>query len=147
MILVSKFTEGAWITLLLLGALLVMFGRVGAPVALDQEVRSAETLDLAAWTRPVVVVPIKRLDRVARKAVRFALTLARDEVAAVQLLAVNRARRICRPPGRRWSRSRAASRAAAAEAGGAAFALPRSPGAAGAHVSGWRVPTRAGPSW
>jgi amino acid transporter len=88
-ILVSKLAEGAWITLLLLGALLFVFRRVAAHLgAVDQDVRAADQLDLSPMPRPMVLVPMKRLDLVARKALRFALTIT-DDVMAVQLLAEN----------------------------------------------------------
>ncbi len=87
-ILVSKLVEGAWITLLLLGALLLVFRRVAAHLgSVDADVR-IEALDLSPMPAPMVLVPMKRLDLVARKALRFALTIS-DDVAAVQLLAEN----------------------------------------------------------
>ncbi|MFL5305130.1 MAG: APC family permease [Polyangia bacterium] len=89
-ILISKFAEGAWITLLLLGALLAVFRRVAAHLgAVDEDVRLTDALDLSPMPRPMVLVPMKRLDLVARKALRFALTIT-DDVMAVQLLAENR---------------------------------------------------------
>ena len=45
-------------------------------------------LDTSHLEPPAVVVPMKRLDRVARKALRFALTISTD-VRVVQLLAAN----------------------------------------------------------
>ncbi len=88
-ILVSKLLEGAWITVLLLGGLLLVFRRVAAHLdAVDEGVR-LEALDLTPMPPPIVLVPMKRMDRVARKALRFALTIG-DDVAAVQLLAENK---------------------------------------------------------
>jgi hypothetical protein len=43
-------------------------------------------LDVTGVASPVIVIPLKRLDRVARKALRLALTLSAD-VLAVQILA------------------------------------------------------------
>jgi amino acid transporter len=86
-IVMSKLVEGAWITLLLLGALLLLFHRVRAHLAsVDQEIAVPGAIELADLEKPLVVVPLKRLDRVARKALRFALTLSND-VVAVQVLA------------------------------------------------------------
>ena len=88
-ILASKLVEGAWITVLLLAALLLVFRRVAAYLDfVDQDLR-VESLDLSPMQRPMVLVPMKRLDRVVRKALRFALTIS-DDVVAVQLLAENR---------------------------------------------------------
>lgn len=86
--LASKLVEGAWITVLLLAALLLVFRRMGAYLDfVDQDLR-VEALDLSPMPRPMVLVPMKRMDRVARKALRFALTIS-DDVVAVQLLAEN----------------------------------------------------------
>jgi len=74
---------------LLLAALLLVFRRVAAYLDfVDQDLR-VESLDLSPMQRPMVLVPMKRLDRVVRKALRFALTIS-DDVVAVQLLAENR---------------------------------------------------------
>jgi amino acid transporter len=89
-ILVSKLADGAWITVLLLGCLLVLFTRVRAHLeAVDRELVSTEPLDVTGLEQPVVVVPLKRLDRVARKALRLALSISSD-VVAVQVLAASR---------------------------------------------------------
>jgi amino acid transporter len=88
-IVASKLTQGAWISLLLLGLLLLVFNRVHRALdRLESTVRCAAPLNLSRLQSPLVVVPLKRLDRVARKALRFALTLS-QEVMAVQLLAEN----------------------------------------------------------
>jgi amino acid transporter len=88
-ILVSKLVEGAWITLLVLGLLLVLFRAMRAHLAaVDRETASSDPLDLSDLQRPLVVVPLKRLDRVARKALRFAHAVSAD-VVAVQVLAAS----------------------------------------------------------
>ena len=88
-VLVSKFEEGAWITALvipgfwlLLRAIRRHFDRVDAatedpgPLAFGERVRAA----------PLVVVPVKRLDRLAQQALALAVTLSPD-VQAVQVRA------------------------------------------------------------
>jgi hypothetical protein len=87
-ILASKLVEGAWITMLLLAALLLVFRRVAGYLEFVDEDLRVEALDLSPMPRPMVLVPMKRMDRVARKALRFALTIS-DDVVAVQLLAEN----------------------------------------------------------
>jgi amino acid transporter len=85
-IIVSKFREGAWLTLIVIPALLVLFLRVRAGyerVARQRE--DPNPLELDDLCLPIVVVPLQRLDRVSRKALRFAMTLSRD-VRAVQVL-------------------------------------------------------------
>lgn len=86
----SKLTEGAWVTLVLLAGLLVLFQAMRRHLkAIDRGVRADEALDLSRMPRPMVLVPMKRLDLIARKALRFALTISED-VMAVQLLAEDR---------------------------------------------------------
>jgi amino acid transporter len=85
-IAVSKFTEGAWLTLLVIPALVVFFWRVrGTFERVERERTNDLPLDLSGMARPVVVVPVLRLDRVARKGLRFAMSLSAD-VRAVQVL-------------------------------------------------------------
>jgi hypothetical protein len=48
--------------------------------------RSEAPLDLSDLAEPVVVVPLRRLDQVAQKALRFAITISRD-VYVVQVMA------------------------------------------------------------
>jgi amino acid transporter len=86
---VSKFTQGAWITLLVLPSLLIGFSRLRRyHERLEREVGGDGhlKLDITRLVEPIVVVPLKRLDRVTEKALRLAVTLS-GEVRAVQILA------------------------------------------------------------
>ncbi|HEX9374351.1 MAG TPA: APC family permease [Roseiflexaceae bacterium] len=84
-VLVAKFTEGAWITLLLIPTLLVIFSRVHRHYAhVDREIACVEPLNLIDLRKPIVVVPIRGWDMPAHKALRFALKLSAD-VYAVQI--------------------------------------------------------------
>jgi amino acid transporter len=84
-ILVAKFTEGAWITLLLIPAMLVLFTGVNHHYAsVARELAYHAPLDLRGLRHPIVIVPMKGWDRVAHKSLRFALKLS-DEVYAVQV--------------------------------------------------------------
>jgi amino acid transporter len=86
-ILVSKFLEGAWITVLFVPALVLLFRRTHAAYAeAEQACEAVEALDPAGLRPPVMVVPIRRLDALAVKALRFALG-ASPEVHAVQVVA------------------------------------------------------------
>jgi hypothetical protein len=49
-------------------------------------VHTNEPLDLSNLTPPIVVIPLRRLDRLGQKALRFALTIAPD-IYVVQVLA------------------------------------------------------------
>jgi amino acid transporter len=89
-VLTSKWAAGAWITVLLLGSLLLVFHRVKAHLtALEREIVSPEPLDAAPPQQPMVLLPMKRFDRVSRKALRFALALSGD-IVVVQLLSSRR---------------------------------------------------------
>lgn len=78
-IVVAKFAEGAWITVLVIPALLLFFRRIRqVQEAVDREVEVEGPLRLEAPPTPVVVVPLKRLNRVARKALRLAASLSGD---------------------------------------------------------------------
>ena len=63
-IVVSKFAEGAWLTVLVIPAVLFAFWRVRrAAQRVSAERVDSTPLDLSALARPVVVVPAQRLDR------------------------------------------------------------------------------------
>src|SRR4051812_7102392 len=86
LIAVSKFTEGAWLTLLVIPGLVLFFRQVRRVHERVEHKRGVDTpLDVSSLARPIVIVPMLRLDRVARKGLRFALGLSRD-VRAVQVL-------------------------------------------------------------
>lgn len=86
-IAVSKFREGAWLTIIVIPPLIgVFYGIRHYHRRIERQIRTAGPLDLADLRDPIVVVPMKRLDRVTRKALRFAITLSSD-VRAVQILA------------------------------------------------------------
>jgi amino acid transporter len=86
-ILVSKFVEGAWITVLFVPAVVFLFRRTRAAYAeAERACEQVAALDPSGLRRPVVVVPMRRLDAVTVKALRFALDVSRD-VHAVQVIA------------------------------------------------------------
>jgi amino acid transporter len=84
-VVVAKFAEGAWITLLLVPALLILFTRVRHHYAIvERETACTTPLDLTDLQKPIVVVPVKGWDMIARKGLRFALKLS-SEVYVVQI--------------------------------------------------------------
>jgi len=85
-IIVSKFTEGAWLTVVVIPLLVAGFSYIRRYYdRVWGELGDPSPLDLSNLARPIVVVPLLRLDRVARKGLRFALSLT-DDVRAVQVL-------------------------------------------------------------
>jgi len=80
-VLVAKFTEGAWITALVLPSLLAIFWGIHRHYS---EVREATSIpspvEPSLAVAPLVLVPIKQWDTISRKAVQFALSLSSDVV-------------------------------------------------------------------
>jgi amino acid transporter len=78
----SKFSEGAWITLLLIpGLIILMIGIRRNYSRVTREITGSTVLSTVNLRPPLVVVPIEEWNKVSQKAVRFALTLSRDVVA------------------------------------------------------------------
>ena len=84
-VLVAKFTEGAWITAILIPALIITmsavkrhYDRVRKEVAIDCPMR------IDNLTQPLVIVPLDRWTRITEKGLRFALKIS-DQVQAVHV--------------------------------------------------------------
>jgi amino acid transporter len=84
-VLVAKFTEGAWITAILVPALMITmiavkrhYDRVACEVSVDRPIR----MDNLA--QPLVIVPLHRWTRITEKGLRFAMKLS-DQVQAVHV--------------------------------------------------------------
>jgi amino acid transporter len=78
-VLVAKFVDGAWITVLLVPSLILImravhrhYARVGREINIDTPVRTT------GLSEPIVVLPIDRWSLVAEKALRYAWTLSKD---------------------------------------------------------------------
>ena len=83
----SKFMEGAWLTILVMPPLVLMFLSVRKRYKkIERETAETGPLDTTGTSAPIIVIPIERLDRIARKALRLALTLSED-IYVVQILA------------------------------------------------------------
>ncbi|WP_045836114.1 APC family permease [Hyphomicrobium sp. 99] len=83
-IIVGKFTEGAWIVIIAIPVTL-MFLRAAKRfnVEVDRRLLSGcqAQIDVRDHTAPIVIVPIRRWDLLARKAVEYALRLSPDVTA------------------------------------------------------------------
>jgi hypothetical protein len=78
-ILLAKFTEGAWITVLLIPALIgVMCGVRRHYESILGETAESRPAVLQGIEAPIVVLPMERWSRVAEKGLRFAYSVARD---------------------------------------------------------------------
>ncbi|MGA2371567.1 MAG: APC family permease [Candidatus Korobacteraceae bacterium] len=78
-VLITKFVEGAWITVLLIPALILMmysvhrhYQRVARATALDRPVNTAEIC------APIVLIPIDRWSAVSEKTLRFAWSMSKQ---------------------------------------------------------------------
>jgi hypothetical protein len=87
LVLVAKFVEGAWISVVIVLALIAGFSAYRRHLASIERATFTEApLDVGERRPPLAVVPIRRWDKVARKALTFALEFA-PEVVAAQVLA------------------------------------------------------------
>jgi amino acid transporter len=76
-VLVAKFVQGAWVTVLLIPGLLVAMAAVRRHYhRVFLETRSVAPLELNDLTPPLVIVPIKNWSHVVKKALRFALKIS-----------------------------------------------------------------------
>jgi hypothetical protein len=80
-ILVAKFTEGAWITILTIPILLTLFKAVHRHYQrVEQVIECDHCLDLSQNPQPVVLVPVRGWTRPLNKALRFAMHLSPDVI-------------------------------------------------------------------
>jgi amino acid transporter len=78
-VVVAKFTEGAWLTVLVIPALFALMAAVHRQYQrIETETAQDDPLQLDHLAAPLVVVPLLRWSRVANKALRFAYTLCHD---------------------------------------------------------------------
>jgi hypothetical protein len=76
-VLVAKFVEGAWITFLLIPALVVMMKRVARQYAyVREEIASDTPVDCGPRKPPLVILPLAGWDKSAKKALCFAFGLS-----------------------------------------------------------------------
>jgi amino acid transporter len=84
-ILIAKFEEGAWITIVAVPALLTLFRLVHRHYQkLNVAIAPTQPLDLSNNPAPVVLVPTKGWDKLTNKAMRFAMWMSQD-IEAVHL--------------------------------------------------------------
>jgi amino acid transporter len=87
-IVIAKFKAGAWITLLIIPALMAVFlGIKRHYLCVERQTHPAGALKLERLHPPVVIVPIVDWNKPARRALRFGISLSGD-VIAVHILAI-----------------------------------------------------------
>jgi len=78
-VLVAKFVEGAWVTVLLIPLMLAAMGAVRRHYhTVAVETASHTPLDLTNLDPPLVIIPVQTWNRITQKALRFAYTLSKD---------------------------------------------------------------------
>jgi hypothetical protein len=78
-VLVAKFAEGAWITALLITAMILFMRAVNRHyVHVAREIDLDRPLVPAEITEPIVVLPIDRWSRISEKAISFAVSMSND---------------------------------------------------------------------
>jgi hypothetical protein len=83
---VSKFVEGAWIAVLVVPLLVLMFWRIHRHYgSVAQQVSDDEPLVLTKAHPPIVVVPVQSWSKLTSRGLRFALELSKD-VRALHIL-------------------------------------------------------------
>jgi amino acid transporter len=81
-VLVAKFSEGAWVMLLLIPALLVLFLSVRTHYrTVSRELACTDPLDACDLQPPLILLPIRGWSAITRKALRFALKISPDVYA------------------------------------------------------------------
>jgi amino acid transporter len=82
-ILAAKFVEGAWITVLIIPCMLTMLKLIKRYYTqIDRQLIEKGPIALGDTQAPIVIVPIAELDRLAERALDYALHLSSEVIAA-----------------------------------------------------------------
>lgn len=78
-IIVAKFKDGAWITIIAIPALLILMYRIRSHYRkLQREIGTSSPLDPSPEPKPLVVITMTGWTRVNKEALRFAMTISKD---------------------------------------------------------------------
>lgn len=78
-VLVAKFIDGAWITMVLIPAMILMMRSVKRHYErVEDETRIDTPISTQGLTEPLVLLPVERLSVITENALRFAWTLSRE---------------------------------------------------------------------
>jgi hypothetical protein len=78
-VLVAKFTEGAWITVLLIPSLLLLMVAVKRHYEhVGEELATTSPLELNNFQHPIVVVPMEGWSKISKRALTLAMTMSTD---------------------------------------------------------------------
>lgn len=85
-VVVAKFKEGAWITVLAIPGLILLMSAVHRQYArIRRETNCDRPADFSGIKKPIVVMPLQSWSKLAEKALRFAYTLS-DELVVVHIV-------------------------------------------------------------
>jgi amino acid transporter len=85
-VIVSKFSEGAWLTVVVVPLTVLVFSRINRHYQnVAKDVADDEPLDLAKAQPPIVVVPVQSWNKLASRALKFGIELSPD-VRALHIL-------------------------------------------------------------
>ncbi|MHB2018026.1 MAG: APC family permease [Candidatus Xenobia bacterium] len=88
-VLVAKFAEGAWITVMVIPAAMLLFNRIhGHYAAIGKAIECSRPMQVGPVEPPIVIVPVPGWTTVVEKALRFGMQLSRD-VKAVYVTEVD----------------------------------------------------------
>jgi amino acid transporter len=100
-VMVAKFVDGAWITLLLIAAMVILMRAVKRHYEhVDLETNLDRPIVPAEVTQPIVVLPVDRWSRITEKALSFALGMSND-IRCLHVQTVEEPDEICRD----WERN------------------------------------------
>jgi amino acid transporter len=86
-VVVSKFAEGAWLTVIVVPLLVLLFARINHHYRyVGTQVADTKPLDVAETHAPIAVVPVQSWNKLTSRGLRFAMTLSTD-VRALHILA------------------------------------------------------------
>jgi amino acid transporter len=78
-VVVAKFMDGAWVTVLLIPVLIgIMLGVKRHYTRVHREMKDMTPLNLVNLEEPIVIIPVARWDRIAEKAMRFGLLMSKQ---------------------------------------------------------------------
>jgi hypothetical protein len=84
-VLIAKFTSGAWVSALLIAATMMIMLRVRRHYAqVARETQIATPLEIGALGPPIIILPIEAWTTISQRALQFALTLS-PEIYAVHV--------------------------------------------------------------
>jgi amino acid transporter len=78
-VLVAKFTEGAWITMVLIPALILMMRGIHSHYEkVAEQTRADGPVNTGDLCEPIILIPVVRWDMVSEKALRYAWSVSRE---------------------------------------------------------------------